>query len=184
MSYLRFDPNKTIREYESELEKELPFNKMDLDNEYSRQPELYMKWAGWWGKALLLRRRTEAGLDKAKAEADLDIRKNPKNYGLVPDDKGKIMESAIKSSIIKHTKVVEAEEYFYKAYELAKLLEYAVKAFEQRKELLRGEGELWVNKYYSGVQVTVEDRAERQENKETIHEGLSDRMRSRRTNLD
>jgi len=184
--YLRFDPERSIEEYERQSDQELRFDKFRLDEEYEEQPRLYDKWSKWWGKTLLLRKKKEASLERVKGEVDLDIRKNPKAYGLIPDDKGKVMESAIKAAVLNSDKVKEAEEKFYEAYALAKALESSVKSFEQRKELLRGAGELWINKYYSGVQVSVEDKAQREESKEDIHDGLSDRMqkRNKRRNLE
>ena len=175
----KFDPVRPIAEYEGELFDELRFSRFALDEEYEKQPSLYMKWSYFWGKALVLRKKAEDDLEKTKADLDLAVRKSPKGYDLIPDDKGKVMESAIKSTVAKQPDIIEAQEHFYEVYELAKLFEHAVKAFEQRKELLRGEGDLWVNQYYSGVKVK-EQRADREKRKEDVQEDLADKIPDRR----
>ena len=182
-----FDLDRKIEKYEEELFAELGFDKYNLDVEYERQPSLYMEWSRLWGKGLLARKKAENQLEKVKGQVDLEIRLNPRDFGLVPDDKGKIMESAIKSAVANSEKVEEAQEQFYKVYELTKLLEYAVKAFEQRKELLRGEGELWLNQYYSGVSVKTQDkRVDREIDKEEMQNEVGSKIaegRQRRRKL-
>jgi len=177
-----FDPNRSVREYEEQSSKELYFDKFRLDEEYEKQPQLYDKWAKWWGKALLLRKRKEDELEKTKGMVDLDIRKSPVKYGLTPDDKGKVMESAIKASVLNDSRVVEAQEDYYNAYALAKSLEYSVKAFEQRKELLRGEGDLWINKYYSSITVR-EQGVNKEKIREDMHEEMGERIVRKRGSI-
>lgn len=171
----KFDPEKPVDYYEGLSYEELKFDKFQLDVEYEEQPCLYDKWSKWWGRALLLRKKSEDELEKTKGKTDLDIRKDPKGHGLTPDDKGKVMESAIKAAVLTNARVLEAQDNFYKAYALAKALESSVKAFEQRKELLRGEGELWVNKYYSDV--SIKEKAGVEETKEEIEKDLQQHSR-------
>lgn len=177
----QFDLDKSVEDYEEELYEELRFDKYDLDNEYEEQPRKFMDWAILYGKALTLRKRKESALDKVKGKIDLDIRKNPKVFGLEPDSKGKIMETAIKSVINTHKDVIAAEEEFYKVYGFLKLFEHAVESFKQRKELLRGEGELWINKYYASRGLAVGEReAVREDTRETIEDDLQSRVPSKR----
>ena len=179
------DLKKSVSAYREELYEELRFDKHNLDEEYMEQARMFIGWALLYGQSLTLRKRAEAKVERVKGQMDLEIRKSPMKHGLKPDDKGKVMESAIKAAILSNKRVAEAQKEFYGAYALAKSLESTVKSFEQRKELLRGAGELWIHKYYSGIQVTLEDGAQREETKEEIHEGLSDRMRDRkRRNLE
>ena len=177
----KFDPEKPVEYYERLSDEELKFDKFRLDEEYEEQPRLYDKWSKWWGKALLLRRKMEDEFERIKGEVDLDIRKNPKKHGLTPDDKGKVMESAIKAAILTSARVLEAQDRFYEAYALSKALESSVKSFEQRKELLRGEGDLWVNKYYSDV--SVRGKIETEEIKEEVEKDLQSHTRNRRREI-
>lgn len=173
------DLKKSVGAYREELYAEERFDKHRLDEEFEEQPRRFTDWALLYGQSLTLRKRAEAKIDRVKGSVDLEIRKNPMKYGLTPDDKGKIMESAIKSAVVNSEEVMAAEEGFYQVYELSNLFKYAVEAFIQRKELLKGEGELWINKYYSSP-VVRENEARRQVAKDEVADDLQDKMRSRR----
>jgi len=170
-----FDPEKSAKYYEELSYEELKFDKFRLDEEYEEQPRLYDKWSKWWGRALLLRKRAEDDLERIKGQVDLDIRKDPQKHGLTPDDKGKVMESAIKAAVLIDEEILATQDEFYRAYALAKALESSVKSFEQRKELLRGEGDLWVNKYYSDI--SIRKKATIEETKEEIERDLQEHKR-------
>ena len=178
----KFDLEKPISEYERELYDEERFDKYKLDEEYEEQPRKFTDWAILYGKSLAVRKRAEADIDKAKGRVDLEVRKNPTLHGLVPDDKGKIMEAAIKAVIANHKDVLAAEEYYYHIYEMSKLFETAVEAFKQRKELIRGEGELWINKYYSHrlAPVVRADEAEKKERSDEVGKDLQNKMAERK----
>ena len=166
-----FDPDKSVHEYEEEYNKDLRFDKFNLDDEYVEHPELYMSWVKQYAGALTARKMSEDNLEKIKGSLDLKVRKNPELYDLVPDSKGKVMESAIKAVVNTHDDVETAQKHFYKMYELAKVLEFAVKAFEHRKELLKGEGELWINSYYSGIETKVKEVGDKEQNKKELRNG-------------
>ena len=170
-----FDPEKPVEYYEELSDEELKFDKFRLDEEYEEQPRLYDKWSKWWGRALLLRKKAEDEFERIKGTMDLEIRKDPRAHDLTPDDKGKVMESAIKAAVLINKKVLDAQDRFYKAYALAKALESSVKSFEQRKELLRGAGDLWVNKYYSDI--NIKEKAGTEETKEEIEKDLQQHRR-------
>lgn len=180
----KLDLEKPIEEWERELIDEERFDKYRLDEEFEEQARKFTDWAILYGKTLTLRKRAEAAIDRARAKIDLSVRKNPKLHGLVPDEKGKIMESAIKSVIINHKDVIAAEEQFYLVYELNHFFKIAMEAFIQRKELLKGEGELWINKYYSSPMVR-EKEAEKSEKSEEVEQDLQEQMplRKRRRSI-
>lgn len=173
------DLRKSVKEYKEEIDTELRFDKYRLDEEYEEQPRRFLEWAILYGQSLTLRKRAEAKVDRVKGDVDLDVRKSPMKHGLTPDDKGKVMESAIKSAVVNSNKVMAAEEDFYLIYELSSLFKHAMEAFIQRKELLKGEGELWINKYYS-TPVVRENEARKQSVKKEVGDDLQDRMRGRR----
>jgi len=167
---MKLDLEKSVEEYEKDLFKELRFDKYRLDEEYEEQPRKYMYWALLYGKSLLERRKAEDEMDRVKGQVDLEVREDPARFDLKPDDKGKVMETAIKSAVNLDKRIVEARGRFYRIYELCKLFEHATVAFVQRKELLKGEGDLWVNKYYSDV--SVRERAATEEKKKEVEEDL------------
>lgn len=167
--------DKTLEEYGKRLYEELRFDKYNLDSEYEEQPRRYMDWALLYGKALLERRKAEDEMDTVRGQVDLEVREFPGNFSLTPDSKGKVMETAIKSAVNVAAKVVEVREKFYRIYELCKLFEHATVAFVQRKELLKGEGDLWINKYYSAV--TVKEKAQTEKSKGEIDDDLRNHRR-------
>lgn len=177
----KLDLEKSVDDYEKEYYEEVGFDKHSLDSEYEEQPRRFMDWAHLYGRALLLRKQREADIDRIKGKVDLDIRKDPYMFGLKPDDKGKVMETAIKSAINNHKDVIAAEDEFYNVYGLLKLFEFAVEGFKQRKELLRGEGELWVNKYYARRGLAVGEReVVREDAREMIEDDLRAKVPPRR----
>ncbi len=173
------DLKKSVTAYKEELYGELRFDKHRLDEEFEEQSRRFTDWALLYGQSLTLRKRAEAKVERVKGQVDLDARKSPVKYGLTPDDKGKVMESAIKSAVVNNEELMAAEEDFYRIYELSNLFKYAMESFIQRKELLKGEGELWINKYYSSP-VVRESEARRQGAKNEMEEDLQDRMGRRR----
>ena len=142
-----------------------------------------MDWALLYGQSLTLRKRAEAKIERVKGQVDLDVRKSPAKHGLTSDDKGKVMESAIKSAVVNSGEVMAAEEDFYQVYELSNMFKHAVEAFIQRKELLKGEGELWINKYYPSP-VVRESEARKQGAKDEVAEDLQARMGRGRRKLE
>jgi len=173
------DLNKSARAYKEELYEELRFDKHSLDEEYVEQSRMFVDWALLYGESLTLRKRAEAKVERVRGQMDLEVRKNPIKHDLKPDDKGKVMESAIKSAVVNSKELMEAEEDFYQVYELSNLFKHAMEAFIQRKELLKGEGELWVNKYYPSP-IVRESEAQRQLVKEGVEKDLQSEMRRRR----
>jgi hypothetical protein len=159
-----FDPDKTTEDYEKEYKEELKFDRYRLDEEYERQPELYMDWAKLYGQVRRERKWAEREVDRVKATIGLKVRRDSEELGLGK----KPTEAAIKEIILTSEEVIEAQNYFFQVYELVYILEGAVKAFEQRKELLKGCGELWKGGYYSSVPEVVEDLSERAENKKEL----------------
>ncbi len=173
------DLKKSVTAYKEELYEGLRFDKHNLDEEFEEQSRRFIDWALLYGQSLTLRKRAEGKLERVKGQVDLDVRKNPAKYSLTPDDKGKVMESAIKSAVVNSEELMAAEEDFYWVYELSNLFKYAMESFIQRKELLKGEGELWINKYYPSP-VVRESEARRQGAKNEMEEDLQDRMGRRR----
>lgn len=149
-----YDLEVDVAEYLAEAQRELPFDKYRLDEEFERQPQTYLNWASLYARALTERKRLEAELDKVKGAVDLEVRRDPVVYGLELGPKGEApKEAAIRAVVNTHKSLKEAEAQFYKAHQLQYLLEHIVKSFEQRKELLRAEGELWREGYYSSPSV-------------------------------
>lgn len=179
-----FDPEIPARKYEEAWREELRFNKYDLDEEFIRQPDLFMHWVKLYTGAMTAKRRAENELDRIKAVVDLEVRKDPENFGLVPDSKGKVMEGAIKATILKDERVTDRTEALYRVREIHKMLELAVESFRQRKELLKGEAELWINGYYTADSFSskkvMERDSDRSQARQDLAEETGDRVPTRR----
>jgi hypothetical protein len=120
-------------------------------------------------------------VERVKGQVDQKVRHDPGLFGLENSPK----EAAVKSVVVNDKDLIKAENNFHKAYELQYLLDSIVKAFEQRKELLRGEGELWREGYYSDARVnkSVEDRGRREVNKKELTEDMGERVPLKRRPL-
>jgi len=175
----QYDLERSVESYEEEWKRELSFDKFNLDEEFERQPQTYMGWAMLYAHARVERSRRESELDRVKAETDVKIRKDPTVYGLEASPK----EAAIKAVVLTSKEVKGAESDFHKAYELQYVFEYVTKAFEQRKELLRAEGELWREGYYSGptVKAATDRQGRREINSEEKGKEVGERVPRRRT---
>jgi hypothetical protein len=165
-----FDINRTVDDYEEECFKELELDKYKLDEEYETQPQLYLNWSKLYAVSLAESKRISLDLERVKADVDLEIRTYPDKYELP-----KITETAIHSIMIRDDRVKIAEERNIKIIGLMNFFAHAVRAFEQRKELLKGKGELWKGGYYSTVSpVKVREEGEREIEKEKMNEEVGE----------
>lgn len=181
MSTEDFNPEASVAYYDGWSDKELPFNKYRLDEEFITQPELYKKWAKFYGQSLAARKQVDKEVERARSELSLKIKASPEIYGL---DK-KSTETSVKDVINGNEKVREKEDHANKVYALSHVLEGIMKSFEQRKELLKGEGELWKGGYYSSVApVLSEELASREKARDDLRKETRGSRSSRTKKLD
>jgi len=143
----------TAREWRQHFYEQIKIDKYALDISVAEQPQLFVNCAGLSATASKLRDFLEKVYEEEKAEMDLAVRSNPQGFDLEPDTKGKLMETAIKSKVILDTRVAESYHNFIEGKEYAKLLNGVVNAFDQRKTMLRLEGDLWLGEYYSNADI-------------------------------
>lgn len=130
---------------EKEIEGELGIDKNDLDEECCGQPQLYYRWAKETAIASKRKHIMEGRLSRVRARADHKIRKQPGLYGLGDDPK----EKAIAGHVALDQDVKDAEEVYLEAKKDAALTAAAEKSFEQRKQMIKTLGDLFVHEYYS-----------------------------------
>jgi len=141
-------------ENENDYGSDVSIDRFDLELEWEKQSELYMKYAEEHANAVASRDHIKTQLNTLKAEIDLQIRKN---YGIYGFDK-KPTETAIQSSI------VVQEEYIKKQTELntqthtVNILSAAKEALIHKKDALGGLTKLWLNNYYSEPDDLMRDR--------------------------
>ena len=178
MTITRFDEDRPAEQYEEEAARQLPFDKYDLDEEYRKHPQAYLNWAKMHAHAFALRREAELDLDKVKGDVDLDVRNDPEGYGL---EAKTLKEAAVRAIVNSDDRVARAQARYLKVYRLEHLLGYIVKSFEQRKELLRGEGELWIRGYYSDVPPVRTEREGRKEHaRHEVDDETGDKLAERK----
>lgn len=129
---------------EYNYENDLAIDPHLLDEEFLKQPVLYMKYGELSAKANFERDQAKEKMEAIKAEIDSDIRSNPNKYGL-----GKITEGSISATILTQQKYKDAlTEYNNKNLDSSRI-QTAVRAFDHRKSALENLVKLWIGEYFS-----------------------------------
>lgn len=125
------------------LKEDLKIDKYSLDEEWLKQPSLYLEWAEQVVEAQSNRDRKKEQLDVVKAELDIDIRSNPEKYGI-----SKITEGAIQNIILTEGSCRDANDNYLKSVETVRMLEIARESLEHKKKALESLTQLYLNGYY------------------------------------
>jgi hypothetical protein len=144
---------ENISRLRAELIEDTKIDKFDLHEMVATQPSLYMKWADRLNTASELKDQMEKILETCIARMDLSIRRNPEEFQLPVDSKGNPKETAIQSVIALDKSVIEAKNNLFEAKKMHSFLKTAVKSMDQRKQMIKEEGELWRGEYYSDIKV-------------------------------
>lgn len=123
---------------------DLKIDKNNLEQEWLRQPQLYMSWARQAIEAQEERDDLKRKLDIERAKLDGEIRANPGRFGL-----DKITEAGIQSTISVDKKFQEKTKEYLESVSNAKLLDAARDAFEHRKKALENLTQLLICGYFS-----------------------------------
>lgn len=123
---------------------DLTIDKFSLDEEWMRQPTLFMGYAEKSAEAKSAYERAKEILDVAKAEVERKVRAEPRQHGLE-----KVTESAIAATVTLHPRVRAAVDTLIKAREEADIIAAAVRAMDQRKEALGDLVRLFGMSYWS-----------------------------------
>jgi len=128
-----------------DLDKDLAVDPMLLDEDWLRQPGLYMKYSAMAADAQKRRDMAKEKLDVVKAELDKDIRNNPSKYGM-----DKVTENAVAMTIPSQQAYKDASTELIEAGYESNMLQAAVRAFDHRRSALENMVKLWLGSYYSG----------------------------------
>ena len=82
-----------------DYESDLAINKNRLDEEWLKQPTLFMHYLEALADAQLERDKAKERVDVARSKADKDIRANPGDHGLQ-----KVTEASVSNAINEHKK--------------------------------------------------------------------------------
>ena len=177
---------------ELNYEQDLAIDPYCLDEEWLKQPGLYMKYSFMAAEAQKRRDQLKERLEVIKAELDRDIRENPIKFKLE-----NVKEASIAATILLQPKYEKGVNDLTEAnYEL-NMLQSAVRALDHKRSALENEVKLWLGSYFSGpkeprdipggkrivdiARDKVSSRMREEMNKPVSQEsGQGDRSRSRR----
>jgi len=135
-------------------EKDTRIDPNALDVEWLNQAELMRRYASHAAYTKKAMDDAKERLDVGKAQIEMDIRKNPENYGIP-----KVTEAAIQSTILLQNEYQELSEMFIETKYENDIAIGVVKAIDQKKTALENLVRLLSVAYFAGPQ-TPRDIAE------------------------
>lgn len=112
-------------------EQDVSIDETALDVEWLQQANLMYKYARYHAETKKAMDEAKERLDFIRAKLEMDIRANPKNYGL-----SKVTESAIASTILLQPEYHEASKKYVEARYENDMAVAAVRAIDQKKTAL------------------------------------------------
>jgi hypothetical protein len=132
--------SKILEEVESVIEIDMG----RLDEEWVRQPALFLKYAAQLADARQEHAEAKADIDVVRADVSKVIRGDPDRYGVT-----KVTEASIDAAVTTHKQVEDAVAKAGKAKHRMDLLQAAVDALEHRKKALENLVFLHGQEYFS-----------------------------------
>jgi len=124
--------------------RDLIIDEHSLDEEWIKQPRLFMQYA----KESAVKKReydiTKAKFEVLEAEIDTEVRSDPESY-----INGKITEKSIKNAVLTNADYLEAQQDLIDLAHELEIMKYAVRSFEQKKSALENLVKLHGQGYYS-----------------------------------
>jgi hypothetical protein len=155
------------------LEKDLSIDKYKLDDEWSKQPDLYHAYGAMLADAENERDRAKEFLDLTEATVSDIIRRTSE----------KTTETSIKNQVLMHEDYKEAMRTYLEKKNACKHLQVVISALEHKKSALENLVKLFLSDYYSepSVPKVARDKAEEvQRDIETENLNNNPRMIKRR----
>jgi DNA repair ATPase RecN len=152
-------------------ENDIRIDEDSLDLECLEQPSLMMRYAKHSAEMRMAVDNTKQSLDVVRAELDRNIREKPEDY-----DIGKVTEAAISSAILTDRKYQKAYDDFLKAKYESDMAQGAIRAVEQRKDMLEALIKLHLGQYFAGPKVPHNLTELRQAKASRVDAGISSRI--------
>lgn len=128
-------------------------DEFSLVNECKNQPFFYKDVGKLHVVAKTVMKKAKSFLKIKYADISLDVRKNPKKYGL-----DKVTESSLDATVITQKECKEAEEEMFQAEEDAEYLGVLLESATQRKSMIRDLVALYCKNYYADDDMSGEIR--------------------------
>ena len=152
---------------------DLKINKHELDDEWERQPELFMEWGEKMATAQAEVDNLSSRLDLVKAQLEIEIRQNPEAYGLE-----KTTEKVIAAALVQQPDYRACEKRLNEARKELHYAKAAVTGLEHRKRALTMLVELFVRDYYSDShKPRIQERAMQEDKRRDVRRRGRDRRR-------
>jgi len=149
-------------------EEDIRIDDSALDIEWLEQAGLFMKYARHCASTRRAFDDAKQDLDIKKAELDKAIRENPSDYGIE-----KVTENAVASCILTHKMYKEAFQVYLDAKYEMEMAQYAVQAFNQRKEALENLVKLNGQQYFAGPKIPRDITWEREAKAKKVDTGVA-----------
>jgi hypothetical protein len=130
-------------------------NRLALDDEWVRQPDLYRRYAEDAADARRLFDEAKNTLTVTRAEVEMDVRENPEDHGLA-----KVTETAVKTAVEMSAKVQLAEKEVIKTRYAMEVLQGALGALDHKKKALGDLVSLHLADYFSEPKARPSGREE------------------------
>jgi hypothetical protein len=158
-------------------EKDMQIDESALDMECLEQPRLMVRYSSLQARLEKEEDLAKEALELVKAELDKKIRSEPEEF-----DIDKITEGSIKSVILSHPRYKKASERYINAKYENNVARGAVKAAEQRKNMLETLSRLHGQQYFAGPKVARDLSEKRVEFDKRISSKISSNLRRRNNN--
>lgn len=154
----------------------LDINPYALDREWVEQPALFHVWASKLSNARSKHEESLREIDIVVAELDMDIRDNPKSYGIK-----KLSEKAIEKCIILQKEYMLAVKASHEAKRKMDSYNNMVRALEHKKKALEKLVELHITDYHSDPKANGEGgRSMREVEKKRVRNSITEQLNKRR----
>lgn len=139
----------------------VPIDISRLDEEWLAHPVIYHEIVEECERAEIRSKKANDTLERVKAELDMNIRKDPKGYGVPINLQGKTTEGAVASAVLSHPEYLQAKEDAFKAEVVLTSLRNDLRTMDHRKAALEHLVRLHGQNYFASPQVPHEVDPER-----------------------
>lgn len=125
------------------FEEDLQINKFSLDDEWTKQPNLFHKWSTELSQIEMERDRAKEKIELVRAELDLKIRSDPDSFNL-----SKVTEASVQSAIVTSEGYQKAVDEYLKLKYNHKVIQSAIESLNHKKYALDNLVRLYLSEYY------------------------------------
>ncbi len=134
-------------------DREVLVDKFGLDDACATHSQRFLFWSKKYSDAFWLHDRVEDKYERVCAQVELNVRGDPEKYGVTPDKQGAVKEGAVKATVKLDEEVMEWKKKLLTASYLKRRYKRIKEGFVERGWMIKEEGALWRDEYYSEVEI-------------------------------